>query len=241
MSVALGQAVVSLTQSPFPPLAVGFFGLGTGYLIWGPQELFHYPERDERVDFATGMWGIWMPGFMQFFAGIYLFARAGPVRHVHDDQPCTWRRWPSPPTACTGSRSAGTGCARPTPRVERGDDGRVHAHLDPRASSSSSTPAIIPVGGVFIGLTCVYFADFFASLGSDLPGISAPQPERALGFFRIGTACALMYLTFAVAGPQLRARVHAAGLTGVAQRRRLGEAADDLLAQQLDVGDVAGP
>ena len=30
MSVALGQAVVSLTQSPFPPLAVGFFGLGTG-------------------------------------------------------------------------------------------------------------------------------------------------------------------------------------------------------------------
>ena len=74
MSVALGQAVVSLTQSPFPPLAVGFFGLGTGYLIWGPQELFHYPERDERVDFATGMWGIWMPGFMQFFAGVYLFA-----------------------------------------------------------------------------------------------------------------------------------------------------------------------
>lgn len=64
MSVALAQAVVSLAQSPYPPLAVGFFGLRTGYLIWGPQELFLYPERDERVDFASGMWGIWMPGFM---------------------------------------------------------------------------------------------------------------------------------------------------------------------------------
>ena len=74
MSVALGQVVVSLGQSSFPPLAVGVFGLGTGYFIWGPQELFHYPERDERVDFAMGMWGIWMPGFMQFFAGVYLFA-----------------------------------------------------------------------------------------------------------------------------------------------------------------------
>jgi len=25
------------------------------------------------VDFATGMWGIWMPGFMQFITGVYLF------------------------------------------------------------------------------------------------------------------------------------------------------------------------
>jgi len=33
MPLSLAQAVVSLPQSPFPPLAVGFFGLGTGYLI----------------------------------------------------------------------------------------------------------------------------------------------------------------------------------------------------------------
>jgi len=74
MSLSLLQSVVSLPASPFPPLAVGFMGLGTGYLIYGPQELFGYPKRDERVDFATGMWGIWMPGFMQFITGIYLFA-----------------------------------------------------------------------------------------------------------------------------------------------------------------------
>ena len=66
MSVSIIPSLVSLPQSPFPPLAVGFMGLGTGYLIYGPQELFGYPARDDRVDFATGMWGIWMPGFMQF-------------------------------------------------------------------------------------------------------------------------------------------------------------------------------
>src|SRR5271156_5894090 len=73
MSVSLIQSVVSLPQSPFPPLAIGFFGLGTGYLIYGSQELFGYPPRSEQVDHATGIWGIWMPGFMQFLAGTYLF------------------------------------------------------------------------------------------------------------------------------------------------------------------------
>jgi hypothetical protein len=45
-----------------------------GYLIYGLQELLRYPARNESVDFATGVWGIWMPGFMQFIAAIYLFA-----------------------------------------------------------------------------------------------------------------------------------------------------------------------
>ncbi len=30
-------AAVTLHPSTFPPLAVGFMGLGTGYLIYGPQ------------------------------------------------------------------------------------------------------------------------------------------------------------------------------------------------------------
>jgi hypothetical protein len=70
MLLSLFQPVVSLPQSPFPPLAVGFMGLGTGYLIYGPQELFGFPARNESVDFGTGIWGIWMPGFMQFITGI---------------------------------------------------------------------------------------------------------------------------------------------------------------------------
>jgi len=50
------------TTSMFPPLALGFFGLGTGYLIWGPMELFGFPPRDAAVDRSAGFWGIWLPG-----------------------------------------------------------------------------------------------------------------------------------------------------------------------------------
>jgi hypothetical protein len=49
---------VSFLPSVFVPLAVGFFGLGTGYLIYGPQELFKLPGRDRAVDLITGIWGI---------------------------------------------------------------------------------------------------------------------------------------------------------------------------------------
>jgi hypothetical protein len=54
-----------------------------------------------------------------------------------------------------------------------------------------------PVGGLFIGLACVYAADFFASIAPDVPGLG--WAERVLGFFRIGTGFWLMYLVFAVA------------------------------------------
>src|SRR5665213_4534439 len=64
---------VTFAQSAFPPLALGFFGLGTGYLIYGPQELTGWPARDERVDRAAGVWGVWMPGFCQFLSGMILF------------------------------------------------------------------------------------------------------------------------------------------------------------------------
>jgi hypothetical protein len=39
---------VTSAQSAFPPLALGFFGLGTGYLVYAPQELTGWPKRDER-------------------------------------------------------------------------------------------------------------------------------------------------------------------------------------------------
>lgn len=54
-----------------------------------------------------------------------------------------------------------------------------------------------PVGGLFIGLACVYAADFLASLKPDLPKLGA-RGERALGFFHLGTGFWLMYLVFAV-------------------------------------------
>src|SRR5216683_3265053 len=58
--------------SPFWPIAIGFFGLGTGYFIWGGQALFGYPKASPEVDRTMGLWGFWMPGFCQFLTGVYL-------------------------------------------------------------------------------------------------------------------------------------------------------------------------
>lgn len=59
-------------QSGFLPIAIGFFGLGTGYFVWGGQALFGFPKSSPDVDRTMGMWGFWMPGFMQFITGVYL-------------------------------------------------------------------------------------------------------------------------------------------------------------------------
>ncbi|HEY3878916.1 MAG TPA: hypothetical protein VGM12_09985 [Trebonia sp.] len=195
MSASLDQAVVSLTQSPFPPLAVGFFGLGTGYLIYGPQELFHYPGRDERVDFATGMWGIWMPGFMQFFAGVYLFAGLALFGTF---------KTPALYMAALAFTAYGVHWFAIGWNRLRQADPRVMVGMCVAFLLISVLGIIVffgvgddPVGGVFIGLTCVYAAEFVATLGPDLPAVSG-LAERALGFFRIGTGFWLIYLTFAV-------------------------------------------
>jgi len=63
-----------LHPSGLLPIAVGFFGLGTGYFVWGGQGLFGKPASSPNVDKTMGAWGIWMPGFMQFLTGIYLIA-----------------------------------------------------------------------------------------------------------------------------------------------------------------------
>lgn len=57
---------------------VGFFGLGTGYLIYGPKELFGFPKGDDAagesaINRSLGIWGIWLPGFCQFVTGVILF------------------------------------------------------------------------------------------------------------------------------------------------------------------------
>lgn len=67
-----------MTQFVFPPsaflpLAIGFFGLGTGYFVWGGHAVFGYPkEASPDVSRTMGMWAFWMPGFMQFITGITL-------------------------------------------------------------------------------------------------------------------------------------------------------------------------
>ena len=64
--------VFTFASSPFVPVAIGFFGLGTGYFIWGGQALFGFPKSSPEVNRTLSLWGFWMPGFMQFLTGIYL-------------------------------------------------------------------------------------------------------------------------------------------------------------------------
>src|ERR671935_2136802 len=175
MHAVLAQEV-SFPVSAFVPLAVGFFGLGTGYLIYGPQELLKLPGRNRAVDLTTGIWGIWMPGFMQFLTGVYLFVG---LTWFH-----SFREKPLYMAALAftayGVHWWAIGMARAL-----GGDPRPNAFMAVAFTLISVLGIIVffhahdePVGGLFIGLTCIYVSDFFASLFL-IPPRAAPTPEAA--------------------------------------------------------------
>jgi hypothetical protein len=210
MSLLLAATEVEFTTSEFVPLALGFFGLGTGYLIYGPEELFKLPSRNRAVDLTTGLWGIWMPGFLQFVTGVYLFAG---LTLFH-----TFREKPLYMAAVAFTAYGVHWWAIGMGRALGGD---------PRPNGFMSVPFIVlsalgatvffkaddvPVALLFVGLTCVYVADFFASLfqrpplsdemggtpGKPRPTATSELAERGLGLAHIVTGCWLMYLTVAV-------------------------------------------
>ena len=178
------------TTAQFAPIAVGFFGLGVGYLIYGPQELFGFPARDKAVDLATGIWGIWMPGFMQFLTGVYLFVALVWFGSL-SDKPLYMAALAF---TAYGVHWWAIGLGR-----SFGGDPRPNAFMSIAFTMISALGVVVffnhasydaPVGGLFIGLTLIYISDFFASLGSALG-------TRVLGFFHLGTGLWLMYLTWA--------------------------------------------
>jgi hypothetical protein len=192
--VSVLAQVVTLPATPFPPIAVGFMGLGTGYLIYGTQELFGFPSRDKGVDYGTGVWGIWMPGFMQFFTGIFLFLALTLFGTL--TAPALYM------TALAFTAYGVHWVAMGWNRM-RGVDPRVNVGMTVAYMLISILGIIVffnahdaPVGGLFIGLLGVYVADFFASLKPNLPG-AGEVGERVLGFFHLGTGFWLMYLMFA--------------------------------------------
>ncbi|MFC4036617.1 hypothetical protein ACFO3J_35040 [Streptomyces polygonati] len=181
---------ITFAPSDFPPIALGFFGLGTGYLIWAPHELVGWPKRDERVDRSLGVWGIWLPGFCQFVTGLiliigltwfqvfqnrtlYMTAFAFSAYGIHWFS-LGWNRY-------------------------RGNDPRPNAGMSVAFMLISAMGATVffrvgdwPVGLVFLGLFAVYFSEFFLSFGT-------PLAERALGLFHLATGAWLLYVAYAVA------------------------------------------
>jgi hypothetical protein len=182
---------VTFTASAFPPLALGFFGLGVGYLIYGPYELVGWPRRDERVDRSLGTWGIWMPGFCQFVTGIILFIGLTWLQVFTKEPPLYM--------AALAFTAYGVHWFALGWNRYRGNDSRPNAGMCIAYMLISAIGATVffkggdwPVALVFVGLFGVYFWDFFASIGI------APA-ERLLGLFHLATGAWLMYLTYAVA------------------------------------------
>jgi hypothetical protein len=181
---------VTFAASTFPPLALGFFGLGTGYLIYGPQELAGYPHRDVGVDRATGVWGIWMPGFCQFLTGMILFIGLTWLQVFKD---------PALYMAALAFTAYGVHWFAMGWNRYRGNDPRPNAGMCVAFMTISAMGALVffkatdwPVGLLFVGLFAIYFVDFFAAIGVALG-------ERLLGLFHLLTGGWLMYLTFATA------------------------------------------
>jgi hypothetical protein len=209
----LAVTTVQFPASTLPPLALGFFGLGTGYLIYGPQELFKLPQKNRGLDVASGIWGVWMPGFLQFLTGMILWLG---IAFFH-----VYREAPDYMAALAFTAYGVHWFALGMGRIF-GGDARTNGFMSVSFALISILGVIVffhnndnPVGGLFIGLTGVYVSEFFASLGvrsdptptGEASVTQAPPRqktpigelgERALGFFHLGTGFWLMYLTFAV-------------------------------------------
>jgi uncharacterized membrane protein len=215
---------IMFATTHFAPVVLGFFGLGTGYLIYGPQELFRFPRRNASVDRATGIWGIWLPGFCQFVTGTYLFVAL------------TWLetlREPALYAAALAFSAYGIHWFAIGWNRYQGNDPQPTGLMSIGFTIISVLGVVVffsagawPVGVLFAGLTAVYVSEFFASFrigartprppaadraamatnenrsGSVAVG-AASEPaainpgERALGFFHILTGLWLMYLMFA--------------------------------------------
>ena len=184
---------VTFAQSVFPPLALGFFGLGTGYLIYGPKELLGYPrgvEGDEAsVSRSLGVWGIWMPGFCQFVTGVILFVGLTWLQVFSKAAPLYMA---AVAFSAYGIHWFAIGWNR-----YRGNDSRANAGMCVAFMVISAMGATVffkvgdwPVGVLFLGLFAVYFTDFFAAIGLRLG-------ELGLGFFHLITGIWLMYLAYA--------------------------------------------
>lgn len=188
--------VVRFTTSSFPPLALGFMGLGTGYLIYGPQELLGWPKRERvSVGYPTGVWGVWMPGFMQFVAGILLFV--GLAWFGSFKAPILYM-------AALAFTSYGVHWFAIGWTRMHGGDARVMSGMAVGFLLLSVLGAVAffgagdnPVGGLFIGLACVYVAELLVSFGPASAKVG-DIGERLLGFFHLGTGLWLIYLMWAV-------------------------------------------
>jgi len=178
---------MAFASSDFAPVALGFFGLGTGYLIWGPQELFGYPPRDQAVDRSSGVWGLFMPGLCQVVTGVILFVGLTWFQVFKGD--------PALYMAAVAFSAYGIHWFALGWNRFSGHDPRTNAGMGVAFTILSATGAFVffhagawAVGLLFVGLIGVYLAEI-------LVGLRVPVGERLLGLAHVATGLWLMYLT----------------------------------------------
>ncbi|MGH3425515.1 MAG: hypothetical protein ACRDO8_12330 [Nocardioidaceae bacterium] len=179
---------MSFEASTFVPVALGFFGLGTGYLIWGPEELFGFPARDPAVDRSTGVWGIFLPGLCQLVTGLLLFVGLTWFQVFKDD--------PALYMAALAFSAYGIHWFALGWNRFQNNDPRTNAGMSVAYTILSVLGVVVffdaggwPVGLLFVGLTWVYVSDFFHAVG-------VAVAQRSLGLAHVLTGLWLMYLTF---------------------------------------------
>ncbi|MEM0127431.1 MAG: hypothetical protein QXW29_05420 [Thermoplasmatales archaeon] len=181
--------------SPLPPLAVGFFGLGTGYYIWGGWEFFGIPKSSEQVNKTLGQWGIWMPGFLQFLTGTYLFLGLTIFNAFQSSLGYTALYMAALAFTAYGVHWFALGINK----YVQGDP-TVDGYMAIAFLWISITGAFvffrvgdIPVAALFVLLALVYISDIPASL------LRSSKWTRVKGFWHLVTGTWLMYLMFAAA------------------------------------------
>ncbi|OLZ08120.1 hypothetical protein [Sulfobacillus thermosulfidooxidans] len=178
-------------QSPFVPIAIGFFGLGTCYFVWGGQALFGTPKTSPEVSRALSIWGIWMGGFMQFITGVYLMVGLSWFGVYTHQAPLYM--------AAVAFTSYGVHWFAIGWRRYIGANDEVDGYMALAFLAISILGVLVfhqagdvPVTILFALLALIYLLEIPTRLASWTAGV------RAIGFVQFITAIWLMYLTYGV-------------------------------------------
>lgn len=179
------------TSTQFLPLAIGFFGLATGYMIWGGQALFNFPKSSPEVNRTIGVWGIWMPGFMQFITGVYLMVGLTWFQVFTDKAPLYM--------AALAFTAYGVHWFAMGFRKYKGDSEVPDGWMAIAFLCVSFLGLLVffiagdvPVGILFIGLTLIYLFEIPAKF------TESKTLARWVGFFQFLTGIWLLYLAYGV-------------------------------------------
>ena len=184
-------AAVAFETSKYWPVAIGFFGLGTGYLVGGGEALFKFPPSTREVEKSMALWSFWMSGFMQFITGVMLmvgltwfgvFDNAPPLYMAALAFTAYGVHW----FAVAHRRYVG---ASPVPE---GWMAIAFLLLSVLGVMVFYQAGDIPVCILFIGLSLVYITEIPTRLGG------FPAGERLIGLWQVLTGLWLMYLTYGV-------------------------------------------